>query len=255
MLYIRKRKTPMVIEEQADAIKGTPGSGYEKIHLPEDTRQLRALFELMPKDEIRNALYKEQHGLCAYCMKRITGQNGDTRIEHYKALSVNKETALDYQNFLGVCYGGQEAENGAEGSNQFCLCCDASRGNQELTINPWNKRQMETIGYYKTGEIFVRSDVGLGTELQQAMQNDIDTVLHLNGEKDSKGKIKWDTKSKLVASRRCICDSVCSQFERWSKKGVLTADCLQDNIEKLEEKLKDDNIADEYIGVRLYVST
>ena len=85
------------------------------------------------------------------------------------------------------------------------------------------------------------------------MQRDIDDVLHLNGEKDSAGRIKWDTRSKLVASRRCICDSVCSQFERWSKKGILTADFLQDKIEKLEEKLRDDNIADEYIGVRLYL--
>ena len=85
------------------------------------------------------------------------------------------------------------------------------------------------------------------------MQRDIDDVLHLNGEKDSTGRIKWDTRSKLVASRRCICDSVCSQFERWSKKGILTADFLQDKIKKLEEKLQDDNIADEYIGVRLYL--
>lgn len=60
-------------------------------------------------------------------------------------------------------------------------------------------------------------------------------------------------RSKLVASRRCICDSVCSQFDRWSKKEILTADFLQDKIDKLENKLQGDNIADEYIGVRLYL--
>lgn len=111
---------------------------------------------------------------------------------------------------------------------------------------------MEAIGYYKTGEIYVRQNVGLGTELEEKMQKDIDEVLHLNGEKDSSGKIRWDTTSKLVASRRCICDSVCSQFDRWSKKGTLTVGFLQDKIAKLENKLKDDNIGDEYIGVRLY---
>ena len=37
------------------------------------------------------------------------------------------------------------------------------------------------------------------------------------------------------------------------KKGFLTAEYLQEKIEKLESQLKDDNIADEYIGVRLYL--
>ena len=99
----------------------------------------------------------------------------------------------------------------------------------------------------------MRPNVGLGSELQNAMQADIDDVLHLNGEKDSNGKIEWDTRSKLVAGRRCICDSVHSQFDRWSKKGFLTVDYLQEKIEKLESQLKGDNIADEYIGVRLYL--
>ena len=252
MLYIRKKRTPDAIEKTVDEIKKTPGSGYEEIHVPEDSQQLRALFDMMPKNDLRNELYKEQHGLCAYCMKRITGHQSDTRIEHYKALSTDKKAALDYQNFLGVCYGGEKGDKVDSGTS--CLCCDVARGEKELTINPWNKRQMEAIGYYKkTGEIFVRQDVGLGIDLQKAMQRDIDDVLHLNGEKDSAGRIKWDTRSKLVASRRCICDSVCSQFERWSKKGILTADFLQNKIEKLEEKLRDDNIADEYIGVRLYL--
>ena len=258
MIYIRKRRTPAEIEEKAEKIKETPGSAYESLCLPEDTKLLRTLFDQMPKDKIRECLYEEQHGLCAYCMRRITGRRSDTKIEHYKALRTNKETALDYKNYLGVCYGGEkgkfEETDERNYKNTGCLCCDASKGEQELTINPWDKRQMEAIGYYKkSGEIFVRSDVGLGNELVNAMQKDIDDVLHLNGEKDSEGKIKWDTLSKLVASRRSICDSVCSQFERWGNNGVLTADFLQDKIDKLESQLNGDNVADEYIGVRLYL--
>lgn len=166
MIYIRKRRTPAEIEEKAEKIKKTLGSTYEKLSLPEDTNQLRTLFDQMPKDEIRENLYKEQHGLCAYCMRRITDQRSDTKIEHYKALSTNKETALDYQNYLGVCYGGEkekfEKTDEENHKNTGCMCCDASRGEQELTINPWNRRQMEAIGYYKkSGEIFVRSNVGL----------------------------------------------------------------------------------------------
>lgn len=111
----------------------------------------------------------------------------------------------------------------------------------------------QITGYKDDDKGYVRPNVGLGSELQNAMQADIDDVLHLNGEKDSNGKIEWDTRSKLVAGRRCICDSVHSQFDRWSKKGFLTVDYLQEKIEKLESQLKEDNIADEYIGVRLYL--
>ena len=35
----------------------TPGSTYEKLSLPEDTNQLRTLFDQMPKDEIREKVF------------------------------------------------------------------------------------------------------------------------------------------------------------------------------------------------------
>ena len=170
MIYIRKRKTPNIIAEKANAIKKDPANGYEKLELPNDSIQLRNLFDQMPKSTIRSELIKEQHGLCACCMRRITGQKNDTKIENYKALSLDKESALDYQNYLGVCYGG---EHDYPEQNKQCLCCDASRGDEELTISPWNKRQMQAIGYYKNGEIYVRQNVGLDSDLKNAMQADI----------------------------------------------------------------------------------
>lgn len=129
MIYIRKRKTPNIIVEKATAIKKDPASGYEKLKLPQDSTQMRFLFEQMPKATIRSELIKEQHGLCAYCMRRITGQQNDTKIEHYKALSMDKDGALDYQNYLGVCYGG---EHDSPEQNKQCLCCDASRGEYNM---------------------------------------------------------------------------------------------------------------------------
>ena len=87
MIYIQKRKTPPVIEKEAEKIKNDKDNGYEGLTLPKGSAQLRYLFDKMPKDEIRETLYQEQHGLCAYCMKRINGHREDTRIEHYLALS------------------------------------------------------------------------------------------------------------------------------------------------------------------------
>lgn len=219
MIYIRKRRTPDEVKKKVEEIKRTPDNGYDELELPENTKQLRNLFEQMPKDQIRSAL------------------------------SENKELALDYQNYLGVCYGGEK-----DGDNKsHVLCCDAERKDRKLTINPWNKRQMEAIGYYRSGEIFVRQDEGLDPELVEKMQKDIDNVLHLNGEKDSDGRIIRDTATQLIAGRRSICDSVHSQFERWDKKHQLTPEFLQDKILKLEKQLEENNIADEYIGVRLYL--
>ena len=250
MIYIRKRRTPIVVKEKAEEIKNSSENGYADIRLPEDSKKLRNLFEQMPKDDIRIALFQEQHGLCAYCMRKIEPNNESMKIEHYKALTKNKDGALDYQNYFGVCYGGEKDSD----EKPRILCCDAARGDKDLTINPWDKRQMEAIAYYRNGEIFIRQDKGLDLGLVEQMQNDIEKVLVLNGKKDLKGKRIADTASKLVASRRSICDSVHSQFERWDKRNCLTVEFLQEKIARLEEMLEQGNIAEEsYIGVRLYL--
>ena len=248
MIYIRKRRTPESIKKKADEIKSTPGSGYDEIELPKDAGQLRTLFDQMPKDEIREALYQEQHGLCAYCMRRIRPCRENMKIEHYRELSYYKEEALDYQNYLGVCYGGEK-----EDGKPHVLCCDAARGAEELTINPWDKRQMEAIAYQRNGEIYIRKDRGLDPELVDQMQKDVDEKLQLNGIRDTNGKMLYDTTTKLVAGRRSICDSVHSQFERWDRHKCLTVEFLQDKISKLENMLNGENIADDYIGVRIYL--
>lgn len=248
MVYIKKRRTPDIVKRKAAEIMKTPDNAYSSINLPQDTKKLRSLFDKMPKDEIRKALCQEQHGLCAYCMGKIEPQYNSMKIEHYKALSENREAALDYNNYLGVCYGGEKEDK----TKPHILCCDASRKEQELTINPWNKRQMEAVGYKRNGEIFIRTDKGLDAELVKDMQKDLDEVLILNGKKDTDGKIVYDTASKLVANRRSIYHSVCTQFERWDKKKCLTKDFLKEKINHLEKQLNGDDIAEPYIGVRLY---
>ena len=248
MLYIHKRRTPDIVKKKAAEIINSPDSGYPAICLPEDTKQLRSLFEKMPKDEIRESLYKEQHGLCAYCMRKIAPQYDSMKIEHYNALSEDKARALDYQNYMGVCYGGEKDKD----EKPHILCCDAARKERELTINPWNKRQMEAIGYRRNGEIFVRGDKGLDSNLVADMQKDLDDILVLNGKKDAEGKVVFDTASKLIANRRSIYQSVCTQFERWDEKKCLTKSFLKEKISFLEKQLQGDAVAEPYIGVRLY---
>ena len=222
MIYIQKRRTPVAVKQCADKIISAPESHYKEIELPKDAKKLRSLFDQMPKAAISEALCQEQHGLCAYCMRRIVSQGYiSMRIEHYRALSRNKALALDYQNYLGVCNGG-EKENTVK---PHVLCCDAARSEIELIINPWNKRQMEAIAYKRNGQIFV---------------------------KDEKGNVKHDTSTRLIANRRSTYESVTRQFERWSKKSCLTSDYLKEQIDFLENQLNGTADAMEFIGVRLY---
>ena len=81
---------------------------------------------------------KEQHGLCAYCMRRIHNDSSTT-IEHWVPLSQNKEQALQYSNFLGVCHGGRKSET----DDNKILCGDASKEETAIRISPLrNHRKM-----------------------------------------------------------------------------------------------------------------
>lgn len=142
---------------------------------------------------------------------------------------------MDYQNYQGVCFGG-EYDNS---ERPIVKCCDASRGNAHLTINPTDRRQMKAIAYDKSGRVYVREDAGLDTELVQAMQEDIDKVLCLNGALDDDKKMIYDTASRLRANRKSVYDSVCSQFSRWGnqRKNKLTSAFLAEKIEQMEKQL------------------
>ena len=167
-----------------------------------------------------------------------------------KELSTSDIAKLDFKNIEGII-----TEVGGMNSHMAIMArtheIPSSVGVNKITQNIKQNDVVAING--KTGEIFVRPNVGLGVELVESMQKDIDEVLHLNGERGASGKMKGDTSTKLVASRRAICDSVCTQFERWSRKGILTETFLQDKIDKLEKQLQGNNIADEFIGVRLYL--
>ena len=111
LIHIRKQTTPKDVQEKCIEIKKSP---KWKNVTSKDSDALRGYFDLLDKEKIREALRKEQHGLCAYCMGKLPvyseGKDSFT-IEHYIPISPdnsreinevqidNKELALDY---LGV---------------------------------------------------------------------------------------------------------------------------------------------------------
>lgn len=220
MLYIEKSTPPQVYQRAVAQIKGTPT--WRSIR-DGDTEAIRTQFDLLPKSEIRDALFAEQHHLCAYCMKRI---RNDMRmsIEHLSPLSQDKEGALDYKNFLGVCKGGADSN----GPRNRVLCCDASKGDEtSLTVNPLDREMMRYIAYMEDGTIYCLSDAGSMTE---QINHDLNEILHLNGRGNQ------DTATGLKKGRRdayLLSERICNRLRN---QGQLTPAQIKRKIQQLRQK-------------------
>jgi uncharacterized protein (TIGR02646 family) len=152
MRHIVKQKTPKVLL----TYQSTPNATYEGFQ---------------GKDDLRLALIKEQKGLCAYCMGRISNdwnsilKKYKTEIEHYKSQELHPSLHLDYTNMLGVC-------NGNAGNRPALLHCDKARPAQStLTITPLSKNCENSIKYDSDGTIYSENE---------DFQRDIDKILNLN---------------------------------------------------------------------------
>ena len=167
-------------------------------------------------------------------MRKISFEN--MNIEHYIPIMVDYEKTLDYNNMLGVCDGG---EKDVKIKNKHILYCDRSRNNKKtLSINPLKVDHIKTIYYDKrTGEIL---------STNKKYNEDFDS-LHLNGIKDSDGKIVPTNKllqGRIDAYRlyEKLLKSICD------KSGEI-------NKNKLEKLIQDEENRKEYRefeGVILY---
>ena len=138
-------------------------------------------------DYVLNKLVEEQGGLCAYCMCRMpeidrrTGKALRHTIEHIRPQSTTKNTSewqmeLRYSNFLAVCHGNQ-----GSGGN---LCCDKSRKDTLLFLNPLNESSIRRIAYSNSGEIMADDSA----PNKDVINKGLNIVLNLNNGKDLKKK-------------------------------------------------------------------
>ena len=105
MLYIEKEGLPKDVSSKI--IELSKGEEWKKID-EKDTVAIRRVFDNdFPKNEVKKILIHEQHGICAYCMRRIR-MDSHSRVEHLTPLSKDKDKAIDYSNMLGVCDGGEK---------------------------------------------------------------------------------------------------------------------------------------------------
>ena len=118
------------------------------------------------KEELRQALVREQRGLCCYCQSRIRPEFGRMKIEHWRCQANYPGEALAYANLLSACMGG-------EGQRFQAQHCDTRKGDRDLTRSPTNPahRVGELVRYLGDGTI--ASD-------DQDFQRDLNVILGLN---------------------------------------------------------------------------
>ena len=84
MIYVKKSSCPEDIQKDFDLQKAKP----EWNDIPEEPNKEQArilreeFFDKLNKDQLRDALIKEQHGLCVYCMSRIRNMMRLLKLTH-----------------------------------------------------------------------------------------------------------------------------------------------------------------------------
>ena len=190
-----------------------------------DVEKVRNYFDGLSKDLIRTELWESQHHVCAYCNRRIYNDNHSV-IEHILPLSLYPEHALDFSNMVLCCDGGRHLES-IDGRRS--LCCDASKGQDELAVlNPLVFYPEQHIMYDRKTLLM---DVDEKDSFHDEIFHDID-LLRLNGYIDSSGNLK-DTTSRILYSRNQACESVKVLIDKMKKRNEYTPACIDKEIRKL----------------------
>ena len=152
MIFIEKEGMPTSVEERIIGIRKS--EAWKEIE-DSNTAAIRKVFNNdFPKDEVKRIMIHEQHGLCAYRMRRIKDDN-HSRVEHLAPLSRDKENAINYSNMSGVCDGGERATE----QQGRILCCGAHKKETEIFLRLFNKVQIDKIAYKLDGTIYTDSVV------------------------------------------------------------------------------------------------
>lgn len=183
------------------------------------------------KAEIRDTLVAEQHGLCAYCMRRIHATDRDMKVEHWQCQDHYPERQLDYSNLLGAC-------KGHEGEAPNSQTCDTCKGNATLKFNPADpSHDVSAKITYRSSDGGIESpdeefSLQIGKEGSSCHKAD-GTILNLNHP-----LLKENRKKVLIGLSKIL----------GASPGTRTESEIKDLIRKQIEK----SIWPEYVGVTLY---
>jgi len=123
---IRYAKGPPPTE--LTALTTTPGTSWDSLGSAQRT-------------PIRDALIRDQGGLCAYCQQRIRALEHShsgrpqMKIEHWIPRTESPEHHFTWSNLIGVCLGGAHDATSSS-RHRHVQHCDTSRGNRKLFLHP-----------------------------------------------------------------------------------------------------------------------
>lgn len=247
MIYIKKNSCPEDIQKDIDFQKEK--SEWNDILEVPDKEQVRILreefFDKLNKERLREALVKEQHGLCVYCMSRIENTAESTVLEHWYPLSKSKEMALQYENLFASCYGGQKET--VKGVHRIC-CCDAKKHDASITVDPCNERMMENIIYYSDGRIDF-SESYATPKIRNTLRRNLRYNLGLNGSVKNDGTMIADTTTELVKKRKDAYEAAEDMLMVLEGDNELSPERVEEIIADMQAQ----DIWDEYIGVTMFV--
>lgn len=236
MLLIDKKNPNLAVSTEIGRVKRDDAWTHAD---KTDPQQVRHCFNLLNKVIIKEQLLQEQHGLCAYCMRRIQNDR-HMGIEHVVPIQQSGEDALSYSNMIGCCDGGRFIDVGS--GNKKILCCDAEKGNQLLCISPFSEVQMKKIRYDRNGRIYT-------FPADETMDHDINDVLKLNGLVDkNSGVMLADTATSLVLGRKNVYRNYEHYIKQLAGKNKLSRSVLERKIYDIETAAT----YVEYAGVWLY---
>ena len=155
-------------------------------------------------------------------------------MEHFVPLSRDKQKAIDYENMLGVCDGTERII----GRTDMVLCCDAHKGEGEIHTNPLDKIQMDKIAYDKSGRIFTNPT-------DEDMERELNGVLRLNGNVEE-GSNTVDPTTEFIRGRRDAYLRANNMLDNLGRK------CSSVTVKKIMDKIQNEEIQDEYVGVILF---
>lgn len=128
-----------------------------------------------PHQEVREALIRDQRGLCCFCMRRIVSDAAEMKVAHYVPRTVDSSLEITWSNLLGACLGIADGSD-RRPTNQTC---DTRQGSQQLRVDPRNPSISDLIDYSSDGRISIARSV-CNEETCSALQRDLDVTLNLN---------------------------------------------------------------------------
>lgn len=141
MKFIRKTTAP---QEFVDYCASTPGICFDN---------------LGPyKRILRKKLLDDQGYICCYCGREIKNEE-TTKIEHIKCQDRYKELALNFDNMLASCDGG-EKDRHEKVTPKHKKHCDAKKNNDDIPISPLDQDIEKLLIYYEDGTVYSGNDKG-----------------------------------------------------------------------------------------------